>query len=309
MRLRFGQHLCNLAMKDARIVVLDGDLANSTKTDLVETTLTRQFIQTGIAEQNMIGVAAGLAAGGMQPWVCTFTSFLTKRALDQIIVSVAQPDLDVKLIGAYSGLMNGKVGKTHQGIEDIALMRTIPNIKILCPADEIELVQMMNYAKSYVGPVYIRLTRESTKFFSDSYKFDSDYCRYSLHNGKHVTVFSTGTHTRYALEAVQNLAKDGIECTLVHVPVIKPIDKAAIIQYAKKTNAVVTVEDHSIIGGLGSAVAEILSENYPTFVLRIGIEDKNIEAGTDEELMNKYCISVKHIEDKVKMCLIKKSLL
>lgn len=299
MRDAFGKHLLKLAQQDERVIVIDGDLANSTKTNLIAEQLPTQFIQGGIAEQNMVTMAGGLATTGFQPWICTFTSFLTKRALDQIVVSVAQPKLNVKLIGAYSGILNGKVGKTHQGIEDIALMRTIPGMVILCPADGEELIQMMSWANSYDGPVYIRLTRESNAMFSPHYQW-IPYKGEKISKGKDIAMISTGTHTYYAQMAFYELSKEKIYVNLIHIPMIKPIDKDIIIETAKNSKAIVTVEDHSIIGGLGSAVAEITSEFYPVIVKRIGIKDKNIEAGTNEELLDKYELSTDYIVKTIK---------
>jgi transketolase len=302
MKQEFGRHLLKMAREDNKIVVLDGDLANSTKTDLVAENLPNQFIQCGIAESNMVGVAAGLATLGFKPWVVTFTPFLVKRALDQICVSVAQPKLNVKLIGCYSGILNGKLGKSHQGISDIAIMRTIPNMVILCPVYEEELTQMMSWANNYDGPVYIRLTRENNSVFTRLYSWNFNKAT-TFYNGDDITIISTGTHTYYAEQALIKLKREGIHATLIHMSTIKPLNKASIINSAVRTKAVITIEDHTIIGGLGSAVAEVLVENYPVKMLRIGIEDKNIEAGTNEELLEKYKLSIDYICEKIKFLL------
>jgi transketolase len=305
MREYFGDKLLTFSKRDKRVYILDGDLTNSVKTNYIAEQNPSKFIQCGISEQNMIGVAAGLASIGIQPWVTTFTSFLTKRALDQIIVSVAQPKLDVKLVGSYSGFSNSKTGKSHQGIEDISIMRTIPNMVVLTPGDANELGQMMYWANKYNGPVYIRITRDSQLIFDEEYDFGLGKA-VNLKNGDDITIISTGTHTKYALEAAEKLKEESINASVLHMPSIKPIDEDAIIEASLKTRAIITVEDHSIIGGLGSAVAEVLVENCPCYMGRIGIRDKNIEAGTDEELLEKYELSTKHIIDKAKKYLNKK---
>lgn len=306
MKQEFGEYLLKLAKKDKKIFVLDGDLANSTKTNLVAEELSNQFIQCGIAEQNMVSMAAGIATCGLQPWVVTFTPFLVKRALDQICVSIAQPKLDVKLIGCYSGILNGKLGKSHQGIEDIAIMRTIPNMVILCPADAEELIQMMSWANDYNGPVYIRLTRESKDFFATTYEFMPYRARQIYyHPENEITIISTGTHLYYAEQALIKLRYEGIRVNILHIPMIKPLDNLSIINTTLNSKFVVTVEDHTIIGGLGSAVAEVLIENNPIPMYRIGIRDKNIEAGTNEELLEKYELSPDFIYNKIKQLMKK----
>jgi transketolase len=302
VREEFGKHLLELSKEDSRVYVLDCDLANSTKTNYVAEQNRSKFIQCGIAEQNAMSMAGGMASTGLQPWIVSFGAFIVERCLDQIKVSVAQPKLDVKIIGCYTGILNGKVGKTHQAINDIAIMRTIPGMVILCPADSEELKQMMSWANEYNGPVYIRLTRESNPVYSSFYQW-IPFKAHKSYFGKDITIISTGTHSYYAEKAVNNLNQEGIECALIDMPMIKPIDKNSIIEAAKETGAIVTVEDHSIIGGLGSAVTEIVSEHYPVPVLRIGIQDKNIEAGTNEELLDKYELSTEYIIKKVKVCL------
>jgi transketolase len=317
MREYFSEELLELTKYDSRVYAIDADLANSVKTDSVAINNPEKFIQIGIAEQNMVGIAAGMATVGLQPWVITFGSFLTKRALDQITVSVAQPNLDVKLIGAYTGILNSRVGKTHQAIEDIAIMRTIPNMTILSPADGIELSQMMHYANKTDGPFYIRVARESEniinpystnenrEFFKDQL-FIPGHAYYML-RGKDATIISTGTHTRYALESALELKKEGIEVSLIHMPSIKPLDIESIMHASFNTGAIITVEDHSIIGGLGSAVSEVLSEYCPAFMLRIGINDVNIESGSNDELLEKYGLTARHISEKVKKCITLKN--
>lgn len=305
MREIFGKTLLKLSQMDSRVYVLDADLANSTKASYVAENNPNKFIQCGIAEQGMVSTAAGMATVGLQPWVVTFGSFLVKRALDQIIVSVAQPKLNVKLIGCYTGILNGKLGKTHQCIEDIAIMRAIPNMKILCPGDEIELEEMMMWANKYDGPVYIRLTRESETFGADINKFNLSSSK--IRHGRDLTIISTGTFTRYAMEASKRmLDEDGLHVSVIHMPCIKPLDAEAVIKASYETEAILTLEDHFVIGGLGSAVSEVLCEYSPCHMVRMGINDVNIESGADKDLLEKYGLSINHIIEKAKSCISKK---
>ncbi len=292
MRDIFGETLLQLTQEDSKVLVLDGDLANSTKIDMVAKGNPTQFLQMGIAEQNMMGVAAGLSTVGFQPWVCTFASFITKRALDQIVVSIAQPQLNVKMIGAYSGLLTGVTGKTHQGLEDLAIMRSIPNMVVLAPADGIELIKAMQFAYRYDGPVYIRVVRDAQRqiFESDKHQFELGK-GVLVKEGSDLTIISTGSQTERTLEAAEFLEQEGIKASVLHMPTIKPLDEEAVIRAARQTGAIVVAEEHSIIGGLGSAVAEILGEHYPTPMTRVGVKDKNSESGPNEDLLKKYNIS------------------
>jgi transketolase len=306
MRDTLGDVILELALNDPRVYVLDGDLANSTKINTVAEQLPRKFLQMGIAEQNMMGVAAGLATVGLQPWVSTFAAFLTKRSLDQIQVVIAQPRLDVKMLGAYSGLLNGCAGKTHQAIEDIAIMRSLSKMVVLAPGDTYELRQMIEFANRYTGPVYIRLVRDPVvPIFTESYKFSLGKA-VKLKEGKDITIISTGTQTGRSLQSAYDLEEEGISAAVLHMPSIKPLDIEAIIEAAQHTRAIVTTEDHSIIGGLGSAVAEALVEHYPVPMLRVGIQDKNIQSGSNDALLEKYGLSPKHVSERVKECLNKK---
>lgn len=310
MRDVFGDMLLALSELDPKVLALDGDLANSTKLDKVAEKNPDQFLQMGIAEQNMIGVAAGLATVGFQPWVCTFAAFISKRGLDQIQVSVAQPKLDVKLIGAYSGLLTGCTGKTHQSLEDLAIMRSLANMVVIAPADGVEVKKAMEFAYTYKGPVYIRLARDPLPILFDeaTYKFTLGKA-IKMVDGSDVTIISTGTQTGRALEAVKQLEKEGIHAALLHIPTIKPIDIEAIIEAAEKTGAIVTTEEHSIYGGLGSAVAEIIVENIPVPMQRVGVLDMNSESAPNEELLKKYKISTTDIIEKVKLVIKQKQLL
>ncbi|MFD0679680.1 MULTISPECIES: transketolase family protein [unclassified Paenibacillus] len=306
MRDILGDVILELARKDSKVYVLDGDLANSTKINTVAEQLPHKFLQMGIAEQNMIGVAAGLATVGLQPWTSTFAAFLTKRCLDQISVVVAQPGLDVKLLGAYSGVLNGCAGKTHQAIEDIAIMRSLPNMVVLAPGDSYEVEQMIHFANEYKGPVYIRLTRDPVvPLFTQDYKFSLGKA-VTLKEGTDITIISTGSQTGRSLQSALDMEEEGISAAVLHMPSIKPLDVEAIVEAARTTGAIVTAEDHSIIGGLGSAVAEVVVEHCPVPVLRVGVQDKNLQSGANDALLDKYELSSKHVTDKVKQCLLKK---
>lgn len=306
MRDAFGEKLLQLSLEDEKVYALDGDLANSTKVDMVANDNPEKFLQMGIAEQNMMSVAAGLASTGLQPWATTFAAFLSKRAIDQIQVQVAQPNLDVKMIGAYSGLLTGLTGKTHQALEDIAIFRTLANMVVLAPADSMEAKKMMEAAHQYKGPVYIRLARDPYPVvFDEDYNFEIGKA-VTLQEGTDITIISTGTQTIRSLEAAKQLKEEGVSVAIVHMPTIKPLDKEAIIKAAETTGVIVTAEEHSIYGGLGSAVAEVLVEEKPVPMLRVGVKDRNAESGPNEEMLEKYEISSGHIVKVVKEALKKK---
>ncbi len=306
MRDVFGETLLNLSLEDEKVYALDGDLANSTKVDTVASHNPEKFLQMGIAEQNMMSVAAGLATTGLQPWATTFAAFLSKRAIDQIQVQIAQPNLNVKMVGAYSGLLTGLTGKTHQALEDIAIFRTLANMVVLAPADSVEVKKMMEAAHRYNGPVYMRLARDPYPvIFGDDYQFEIGKA-VLLREGTDVTIISTGTQTSRSLEAADQLEWEGVSVSVVHMPTIKPLDKQAIIEAAEKTGAIVTTEEHSIYGGLGSAVAEVLVEEKPVPMLRVGVKDRNSESGPNEEMLEKYEISSRYIVKAAKEVLKKK---
>lgn len=308
MRDTFSSSLLNLAQTDPRVYVLDGDLATSTKIDTIAEKCPNKFLQMGIAEQNMISVAAGLATTGLQPWVTTFAAFLSKRALDQIQVQVAQTKLDVKLIGAYSGLLTGLTGKSHQSLEDIAIFRTLANMIVLAPADATETASMINWANSHKGPVYIRLARDNYPIiFNDNYTFELGK-GVVFQSGTDITIISTGTQTSRVLDTIELLKQQGISAEIIHLPSIKPIDKDLIIKSAKKTGIVVTAEEHSIYGGLGSTVAEILSLSHPTPIEFVGIDERNSESASNEDLVNEYGLSPTAIMAAVKRALKRKNL-
>lgn len=307
MRDAFKDKLLELSLNDEKVYVLDGDLGNSTKIDEVSKKNPKKFLQMGIAEQNMMSVSAGLATVGLQPWSTSFAAFMSKRALDQIQVQIAQPNLDVKIIGGYSGLLTGLAGKTHQSLEDIAIFRTLANMTVLAPADSVEVERMMEFAHLYNGPVYIRIARDPYPIiFDDKYQFEMGK-GVILKEGNDLTIISTGTQTSRALKASKILETEGINAQVLHMPTIKPLDNDAIIQSAEQTGAIVTTEEHSIYGGLGSAVAEVLSENRPTIMQRVGVKDKNIESAPNEQLLEKYGLTPAHIQEAAKEVLKRRS--
>lgn len=291
----FGETLAELGAIDPRIVILDGDLGNSTRADIFEKAFPDRFFQMGIAEQNMLGVAAGMATIGFVPFISTFAAFATSRALDPIRVLIAQPGLNVKITGAYSGLLAGKTGKTHISFDDIAIMRALGNMTVVAPVDEIETRQAIEAIVAYDGPVYLRLARQATPVvFDDSYQFELGKA-VVVRDGSDVTLISTGVQTSRVLEAAERLAADGIDAHVLHVPTVKPLDTGAIVKAASRTGLVATVEEHSIIGGLGGAVAETLVENYPVPMKRIGLPDGFAESGPDDALLDKYGISAERV--------------
>jgi transketolase len=249
----------------------------------------------GIAEQNMAGTAAGLATVGFVPWLSSFAVFLAERDLDQVRMTIAQTKLPVKLGAAYSGLLTGYTGKTHQSVEDIAIMRCMPNMTVIAPADAEECRQAMRVATDLPGPVYFRLTRDpSPAVFEPGYRFELG-TGVVLREGGDVALLSTGVQTARVLEAAEMLAQDGIDATVLHLPTVKPLDAGAIVAAAERTGAVVTAEDHSILGGLGGAVAEILSEQRPTRMRRVGIRDTFGESASNDALLEKYGLTARHV--------------
>jgi transketolase len=305
-RIAFGETLIELIDQNPHVVVLDGDLANSTRADIVYQARPDHFLEMGIAEQNMMGVAAGLASVGFIPFISTFAAFAAKRALDQVRVVIAQPRLHVIITGAYSGIQTGKTGKTHQSVEDISIYRAMPNMAVVVPADAEEVRQaMLALANEYSGPAYLRLTRDPYKtIFDQDYKFKLGKA-VTLRSGDDVTLIGTGEESLRCLEAADLLADEGINAYVLHVPTIKPLDEEAIIAAAQHTGLVVTAEDHTIIGGLGGAVAETLAENLPTPMRRIGWQDVFGESAPNEPLMEKYGLTPRHIAGAARELLTK----
>jgi transketolase len=303
MRDVWGEKLVQLG-HDPRTVVLDGDLANSTKADRFAKAFPDRFFQMGIAEQNLIGVAAGLASLGFVPWTSSFTVFFTHRAIDPIRMLVAQSHANVKIAGSYSGLLIGAVGKTHLDVQDLAIMRAMPEMIVLAPADEAELLAMMDWATAYHGPVYLRLVRDAVPdLFGSDYIFTPGAV-HRLRTGQDLTLVSTGPQTSRVLTAVDQLASQGFDAALVHVPSIKPLDEDALRAAVGTAPLVVTVEEHSVYGGLGGLVAEVLTAAGPSpKILRIGVDDIWGESAGNDFMLNKHGLSPEAIAATVAQAL------
>jgi transketolase len=299
IREAYGQVLAELR-NNPKIVVLDADLAKATKTIEFKKVCPERFFDMGISEQDMIGTAAGFATCGKIPFATTFAIFAVGRAFEQIRNSVAYPNLNVKIVGTHAGVTVGYDGGSHQAIEDIALMRSVPNMVILNPADAIEAKQATHAAAEYYGPVYIRISRIATPaIHNESYKFEIGKGEV-LREGEDVAIIATGIMVSKALEAADKLQAEGIKATVINIPTIKPLDKELIIKAAQKTGKVVTAEEHSVIGGLGSAVCEILSQEMPTKTKLIGIQDSFGCSGSPDELLKHYKLTALDIVEAVK---------
>lgn len=300
-RESFGKALCELAKTHSDIVVLDADLSAATKTDIFAKEYPDKFIDCGIAECNMIGVAAGLAAAGKVPFAASFAMFATGRAYEQIRNTVAYPALNVKIAGSHAGISVGEDGATHQCLEDIALMRTIPGMVILNPADHYEMVEATKAAYKHQGPVYIRLGRLAIESFNDPDNYSFEIGKgITLHEGNDVTIIATGLVVYESLKAVKALEAEGINVRLINMHTIKPIDKDIIIKAAKETGRIITVEEHNIIGGLGEAVASAVCEEYPVPVTRIGINDSYGHSGPAVGLIAEYGLDADSLAKRFK---------
>jgi transketolase len=296
MREVFGQMLLDLGRENPDIFVLDADLNTSTRTVGFAEAFPKRFIQCGIAEQNMMGIAAGLAAAGCIPFPTTFAVFATKRACDQISISIAYPRLNVKIPGSYPGLPTGKAGATHQSVQDLAIMRAMPNMRVVDPGDNEELRQVMRAAVEYVGPVYFRVTRPAVPDLPWPAGYSFQWGRaVTLQEGMDVALLGTGFMTARCLEAAQVLAERGVSARVDHHPCLKPFDREAVADAARQCRAIVTAENHSIIGGLGSAVAEAVTELHPVPMQRIGVRDQFVETGEVADLFAKYQTRVEDI--------------
>ncbi len=297
----YGDILVELGKENESIVVLDADLSKSTKTHGFSQAFPERFINVGIAEQNLIGMAAGLATAGKIPFASTFAMFATGRAYEVIRNSVAYPKLNVKVCATHAGITVGEDGASHQSLEDISCMRTIPNMTVIVPADGVETKAALRAITEYNGPVYVRLGRLAVPTVNDenTYKFEIGK-GVQLKDGKDVTIVATGIMVSEALQAAEKLAEEGISARVINIHTIKPIDAELITKAAKETGAIVTAEEHNIIGGLGSAVAETLAENYPVPMKRVGVKDTFGESGKPEELMVKYGLTAEGIIEAVK---------
>ena len=289
-RQSYGEALAVLGEKNERIVVLDADLSSATKTNIFAKKFPDRFFDMGIAEQNMMGTAAGLATCGKIPFASTFAIFAAGRAYDQIRNNICYPKLNVKICATHAGITVGEDGATHQMIEDISLMRTIPNMKVMCTSDDAQTRWAVNEIAKIGGPVYLRLCRLATpKIYEQNDKFEFGK-GVQIGDGTDATVIATGVTVSEAIEAMEELKNMGINIRVIDMHTIKPIDKDIIIKSAKKTKKIITVEDHNIIGGLGSAVCEVLAENYPTKVYRMGINDVFGRSGKAQELLKYFKI-------------------
>ena len=300
-RESYGNALVELGQENPNVVVLDADLAAATKTGMFKKAFPERHIDCGIAECNMIGIAAGLAAAGMTPFASSFAMFAAGRAFEQVRNSVGYPHLNVKIGATHAGISVGEDGATHQCNEDIALMRTIPGMTIINPSDDVEAKAAVRAAYELDGPVYLRFGRLAVPVINDNddYKFEIGK-GVVLREGKDVTIVATGLCVSSALEAADMLAEDGIEAKVINIHTIKPIDSDLLVEAAKETGKVVTVEEHSVIGGLGGAVCEVLSEKCPVPVKRIGVNDVYGESGPAVKLIEKYGLDGKGVYASVK---------
>ena len=297
----YGNALVECAKEYDNLVVLDADLAEATKTIIFQKAYPERHIDCGIAESNMIGIAAGLAATGKIPFASSFAMFAAGRAFEQIRNSVGYPHLNVKIGATHAGISVGEDGATHQCNEDIALMRTIPGMVVINPADDVEARAAVKAAIKYDGPVYLRFGRLAVPVINnkDDYKFELGK-GVTLKEGTDVTIIATGLCVSETLEAAKMLEADGISAKVINIHTIKPLDEDLVVAAAKETGKVVTVEEHSVIGGLGSAVCDCLSEKAPTPVMKIGVNDVFGESGPALKLIEKYGLDAKSIYNKVK---------
>lgn len=303
-RESYGNALTELGAKHENLVVLDADLAAATKTGVFKKAYPERHIDCGIAESNMMGIAAGLAATGKVPFASTFAMFAAGRAFEQIRNSIGYPKLNVKIGATHAGISVGEDGATHQCNEDIALMRTIPGMVVINPADDVEARAAVYAAYEHEGPVYMRFGRLAVPVINDhpDYKFEIGK-GITLKEGKDMTIIATGLCVSESLEAAKMLAADGIDARVINIHTIKPLDEALVVKAAKETGRIFTVEEHSIIGGLGSAVCDTLAVQAPTKVTKIGVEDTYGESGPAVELIHKYGLDAEGIYKKIKASL------
>jgi transketolase len=299
LRKEYGKTLVKLGKQDKNIVVLDADLAKSTKTIEFAKVYPERFFDFGLSEQDMIGAAAGLALTGKTAFVSSFAVFLTGRVYDQIRQSICYNNVNVKLVSTHSGLDVGEDGATHQMLEDISLMRTLPNMRVIVPADTIETKQVIEYVYKTYGPFYVRLIRNELPIVhSKDYKFKIGKASV-LKEGTDITLIAIGPMVSKAVEAEKTLKKKGISATVINCSSIKPLDEETILKYVKKSKGVVTVEDHSIFGGLGSTIAEFLSKNHPIKMRMIGVDNKFGRSGKPNDLYSLYKLTKEEIINKV----------
>ena len=297
-RQSYGEELAKLGEENENIVVLDADLSTATKTELFAEKFPDRFIDVGIAEQNLMGISAGLSTFGKIPYASTFAVFVAGRAYEQIRNSIAYPKLNVKICATHAGVTVGEDGATHQMLEDLSLMRGLPNMTVICPSDDIQTKWAVREIAKINGPVYLRLCRLKTPVIYDTDNFEIGKA-VQIGNGTDASILATGVCVSEAIKAMEILKAKGINVRVIDVHTIKPIDKEMIVKCAKETKRIITVEDHSVIGGLGSSVCEVLSEEYPTKVERMGLMDTFGQSGNGEELLAYYKIDSNAIVEKM----------
>jgi transketolase len=306
-REAYGKALVKLGAENKDIVVLDADLSKSTQTALFAKEFPERFFNIGIAEQNLIGTAAGLAAAGKIPFASTFAMFATGRAFEQIRNSVAYPALNVKVAATHAGISVGEDGASHQSVEDIAIIRAVPNMTVLVPADATETEKAVRAAVAMQGPVYLRLGRLALPvLFDESYKFEVGKAN-TVREGSDVTVIACGLMVGPAIEAAEQLAAENIKVRVINMGTLKPIDRDVIVKAAQETGAIVTAEEHSIIGGLGSAVAEVLVQTQPAVQEMVGIKDTFGESGVPAELLEKYGLTTREVVAAIRRAIARKA--
>ena len=299
VRSAYGKTLVELGKENKDIVVLDADLSCSTQTQIFAKEFPERFFNVGIAEQDLMTTAAGLACTGKIPFVSTFAVFASGRAWEQIRNTICYSNLNVKIAATHGGITVGEDGASHQALEDIALMRAIPNMTVIVPADEAETIAAIKYAAELKSPVYVRISRSNLPdVFDGSHKFNFKKADV-MQEGQDITLITNGETLIETLDCAKMLKEKGISAEVINMPVVKPLDKETVINSAKKTNKVVTIENHSIIGGLGSAITEVLSEEYPTKVTRIGTNDEFGQSGTAKELVDFYGLTAEKLTEKI----------
>ncbi len=299
VRSEYGKTLVELGKENKNIVVLDADLSCSTQTKQFAKEFPERFFNVGIAEQDLMTTAAGLACTGKIPFVSTFAVFASGRAWEQVRNTICYSNLNVKIAATHGGITVGEDGASHQALEDVSLMRSIPNMTVIVPADAEETKQAIKFAAEHKGPVYIRIARSNLpNIFDANYKFNYKKANV-IKEGTDVTLITNGETLVETIDCATILSDQGINAEIINVPVVKPIDSETIIKSAQKTNRVITIENHSIIGGLGSCVCEVLSENYPVKINRIGTNDEFGQSGTAKELMAHYGLNAEKLAEKI----------
>jgi len=307
LREAYGKTLVELGKENPNVVVLDADLSRSTMTYFFAREFPNRFFDCGIAEQNMVGIAAGLAVSGKLAFASTFAVFVPGRCFDQVRMSIAQPGLNVKLVTTHGGISVGEDGTSHQAIEDLALACSLPGFTVIVPADAIETAQAVRVAAASYGPFYIRLCRPKLPLvYDDDYHFVLGKA-VTMRRGKDITIIAIGIMVTAALEAADNLGREGIDCRVLNMPTLKPVDEAAIIRAAAETGAIVTAEEHLEHGGLGSAVARVVAKYHPVPMEFVAIKDTYAQSGKPAELLQRYGLTAKDIEQAVRAVVKRKS--